>query len=182
MQALITADPESHGKCQEGTTTMRPMLTFLLPGVLALVLHTSPALIAQTGDPLSQGQTVYVSVYSNILTGPRGNSFPLDATLVVRNTDMTDSLTVSTVDFYDTEGNFVRSFIDQPMSFRPLQTRYIHVPEKAAKGGIGANFMIRWSSLRPVNAPVIECVMIGVRSGQGISFLTSGKVIQEHRR
>ncbi|MEI6306420.1 MAG: DUF3124 domain-containing protein, partial [Deltaproteobacteria bacterium] len=33
-----------------------------------------------------------------------------------------------------------------------------------------------------VNEPVIECVMIGATSGQGISFVSPGKVIKDGGR
>ena len=47
---------------------------------------------------------------------------------------------------------------------------------------LGANFIVRWSAEREMNSPIIECLMIGTQSGQGISFVSSGKVIKEHTR
>ena len=133
-------------------------------------------------EELSKGQTVYVSVYSNILTAPRGIPFSLEATLVIRNTDMTNTLNVTTADFYNTEGKVIKRFLESPMVLQPLETKYIYIPEKEAAGGLGANFILRWSADRPVNAPIVECLMTGARSGQGISFVSPGKVIQEHER
>jgi hypothetical protein len=133
-------------------------------------------------DQLSQGQTIYVSVYSNIFTSPRGVSFPLDATLVIRNTDMSNALNVTTVDLYDTDGKLLKHFADTPSILQPLQTKYICLPEKESAGGLGANFIVRWTASREINAPVVECLMLGTRSGQGISFMTFGKMIKEHSR
>ncbi|HEY6951571.1 MAG TPA: DUF3124 domain-containing protein [Bacteroidota bacterium] len=131
---------------------------------------------------LSKGQTVYVSVYSNILTAPRGIPFSLEATLIIRNTDMTNTLKVSTADFYNTEGKVIKQFVESAMILKPLETRYIYLPEKGTEGGLGANFIIRWSADRAINAPIVECLMIGARSSQGISFISPGKVIEEHSR
>ena len=43
----------------------------------------------------------------------------------------------------------------------------------------GANFLVKWKSPTKVNPPLIEGVMIGTRSGQGISFVSRGQVIDE---
>ena len=154
--------------------------------VIALVLLLFTVVAASSprsdSEELSKGQTVYVSVYSNIFTAPRGIPFSLEATLIIRNTDMTNSLKVTTADFYDTEGKIIKKFLDSPMVIRPLETKYIYLPEKGAAGGLGANFIVRWSAERAINAPIVECLMIGARSSQGISFISPGKVIVEHAR
>jgi len=59
-------------------------------------------------------------------------------------------------------------------------TRY-YLKEKESAGGSGANFIIKWKSAGKVNPPIIEGVMIGTHSGQGISFLSRGRVIEEHK-
>jgi hypothetical protein len=154
--------------------------------VIALVLLLFTVVVASSpragSEELSKGQTVYVSVYSNIFTAPRGIPFSLEATLIIRNTDMTNSLKVTTADFYDTEGKIIKKFLDSPMVLQPLETKYIYLPEKGVAGGLGANFIVRWSAERAINAPIVECLMIGARSSQGISFISPGKVIVEHTR
>ncbi|MBW2204768.1 MAG: DUF3124 domain-containing protein [Deltaproteobacteria bacterium] len=45
-------------------------------------------------------------------------------------------------------------------------------------GGSGANFLIKWKSESEVNEPIIEEVMIGTMSKQGISFLSRGRSIK----
>lgn len=151
-------------------------MVLLLLLLSALFLASSPRL---DSEGLSNGQTVYVSVYSNILTAPRGIPFSLEATLIIRNTDMTNAVKVTTADFYDTKGKVIKQFLDSPMMLQPLETKYIYLPEKRIEGGLGANFIIRWSAERVINAPIIECLMIGARSSQGISFISPGKVIEE---
>ncbi len=133
-------------------------------------------------EELSKGQIVYVSVDSHVLTSPRGVPFSLGVTLVIRNTDMSNSLKVTTADFFDGEGKLLKRFAETAMDLGPLQTKYVHLPEKEALGGLGANFIVRWTAEREINTPIIECLMIGTKSGQGISFVSSGKVIKEHTR
>jgi len=55
----------------------------------------------------------------------------------------------------------------------------VFVPESDTSGGFGASFIVRWKSDDPVVPPVIECLMIGARSGQGISIVSPGRVISE---
>jgi hypothetical protein len=59
----------------------------------------------------------------------------------------------------------------------PLATIRFVVAEKDVKGGSGANFLVRWESADPVNLPVVESVMIGAQSGQGISFTSQAREI-----
>jgi hypothetical protein len=128
---------------------------------------------------LSKGQTVYVPAYSNVFTGPRRLPFPLATTLSIRNTDLSASLRVTAIDYYDTNGKLVRRYLERPLTLGPLASTYIHIEEKDNSGGFGASFIVRWGADRAINAPVIECVMIGATSGQGISFVSPGQEIRE---
>ena len=128
---------------------------------------------------LSRGQTVYVSVYSNIFTAPKAVTFHLDATLIIRNTDLKDSLVAFSADFFDTEGKLLKNYIFAPLILKPLETKHFYIPGESEKGGLGANFVVRWRSQKLINAPIIECLMSGTRSNQGVSFIVPGQVIRE---
>ena len=133
---------------------------------------------AQTPVALSSGETVYVSVYSNVFSGPRGMEYQLSAMLSLRNTDPKYQITIVSVKYYDTEGKLVKDYIDQPVRLDRLDsTRYI-ITEGDKTGGSGANFIVVWKSENKVNAPIIESVMIGTHSGQGISFVSRGQVLK----
>ena len=160
------------------TKKVKRLLRMTSVALVAAVFLT-PVSFAFQDFKLSKGQTVYVSVYSNILTAPRGVPFHLDATLIVRNTDLEDSLVVVSADFFDTEGKLLRKYFDSPMTLKPLETKHVYIPGESEKGGMGANFIVRWKSRKPINVPIIECVMSGTRSNQGISFVVAGQVIQE---
>jgi hypothetical protein len=142
---------------------------FLIPG-MAIGEGNSEMII-------SSGQTVYVPVYSHIYSGDREHPFLLAVTLSIRNTDPKHAITVMAVDYYDSKGKKLRSYLKEPIKLDPLaSTRYV-IKESDKSGGSGANFIVEWRSESQVNAPVIESVMIGTKTQQGISFISPGRVI-----
>lgn len=150
--------------------------------VLALTLLWScpqPGWAASSEIRLSKGQTLYVPVYSNVFAGPRKRPLQLAATLSIRNTDMASSFSVTAIDYYDTNGKIVRRHLNRPTVIAPLATTYVHIEERDTLGGFGANFIVRWQADNLINAPVVECVMIGATGGQGISFVSPGQEIRE---
>lgn len=157
----------------------------LLPAVLCLVMlleWCGSAANCWSASPefrLSKGQSVYVPVYSNVFSGPRKRPFQLAATLSIRNVDTSSSFSISSIDYYDTNGRLVRRYLEKPLALGPLASTYVHIEEKDVSGGFGANFIVRWSSEKLINTPIIECVMIGASSGQGISFVSAGQEIKE---
>jgi hypothetical protein len=145
---------------------------------IALLMLLIPVQGLCGGPGLSSGQLLYVPVYSHIYTGDKERPFNLAVTLSIRNTDSRSVLRLTMVDYYDTDGNLVRHYLDKPRELGPLASiRYV-VAEKDVKGGSGANFLVRWESDTPINGPVVESVMIGAQSGQGISFTSQAREIQ----
>ena len=134
---------------------------------------------AWSHDPKSNGQTLYVPVYSHIYSGDRERPVYLAVTVSIRNTDPTGIMQLKTVDYYDSAGKLVRHYLDKPVELGPLATiRYI-VGESDKAGGSGANFIIRWTSAAPVSPPIVEGIMISTASQLGISFTSRGQVIPE---
>ncbi len=126
---------------------------------------------------LSKGQTLYVPAYSHIYSGNREVPFLLTVTLSIRNIDLNHRITITAVDYYETQGKILRKYLDKPVDLGPLEsTRYI-VPQKDKAGGSGANFLVEWKSEKAVNPPIIESVMIGTQFQQGISFTSRGQAI-----
>lgn len=149
---------------------------------LFLAVFLSGILMPVSGSaddiPLSTGQTVYVPIYSHIYSGLKGRPFELAATLSIRNTDPQYPITVISVKYYNTDGKLVKSFTDAALKMNAMaSTRYI-ISEGDKSGGSGANFIVVWKSDNKVNAPIIEGVMIGTHSGQGISFVSRGQVLK----
>ena len=152
---------------------------FLVMVVTVFLADPSPGWSHTSETRLSKGQTLYVPVYSNVFAGPRKLALQLAATLSIRNTDMAASFRVTAIDYYDTNGKLVRRHLARPTVIGPLATLYVHIEEKDKLGGFGANYIVRWQADSVINAPVVECVMIGATGGQGISFVSPGQEIRE---
>ena len=156
------------------------LLTFLLLLIFITGLLI-PAGSSADEIQLSAGQTVYVPIYSHIYSGVKARPFDLAATLSIRNTNLKSSLTLISVKYYDSEGNLVKDYLESPITLGALaSTRYV-IAEDDKAGGSGANFIVVWKSKQKINPPIIEGVMIGTHSGQGISFVSRGQVITEDR-
>jgi len=153
----------------------------ILFGCLAIVciMILSAPQSAQAGNHcgLSDGQTLYVPAYSHIYSGARDRAYLLTITLSIRNIDPENAVTITRADYYETQGKLLKKHIGKPKVLQPLESIRFIIPESDKSGGSGANFMVDWKSDKPVNPPIVEAVMIGTRSQQGISFTSRGRVI-----
>lgn len=149
----------------------------VLPVLAALCLALAGTPCAAAG--LSKGQTVYVPCYSHIYHGIKTRPIDLTITLSVRNTDPARAVTLSSVDYYDTTGRLVKHHLEQPMRLEPLMTAEFIVAQTDSTGGSGANFIVRWQAEAPASPVLVEAVMIGTSSQQGISFSSQGVVVPE---
>ena len=126
---------------------------------------------------MSNGQTIYVPAYSHIYSGDREKPFLLTVTLSIRNIDPRHQIEITKVNYYDTQGNIIKTYLEKPVFLRPIESiRYV-IPERDKVGGSGANFIVEWKSNRFVNPPIVESIMIGTQSQQGISFTSRGRAI-----
>jgi len=157
---------------------IRSTFIFMLVTFFLLSAWTT-SVSADSGIALSAGQTVYVPIYTHIYSGLKGRPFGLAATLSIRNTNPKQAITLVSVKFYDSDGKLIKEYLDKPAELEAMaSTRYI-LPESDTGGGSGANFLVKWQSQAKVNPPLIEGVMIGTRSGQGISFVSRGQAIKD---
>ena len=125
------------------------------------------------------GQTVYVPIYSHIYSGDREYPFLLAATLSIRNTDPDQPITVTEIDYYDSDGKLLKKHLQKHLTLNPMASTRIVIKESDKSGGSGANFIVKWESKNRVTEPVIESIMIGTQTQQGISFTSRGQVIRE---
>ena len=126
---------------------------------------------------LSDGQTIYVPAYSHIYSGNREQPFLLTVTLSIRNIDPKHQIKITVIDYYETQGKRLKKYLDKPAILNPLESlRYI-IPERDKSGGSGANFIVEWKSDKFVNPPIVESIMIGTQSKQGVSFTSRGRTI-----
>jgi hypothetical protein len=121
-------------------------------------------------DSLSKGQTVYVPAYSHIYIGGKKRPFALAITLSIRNIDLSAAITLTEVNYYGSKVRLIESFVDKLRSIQPQESVRFVIAEDDKGGGSGANFIVKWKSATKVNPPIIESIMIGTQSSQGISF------------
>lgn len=150
-------------------------LAFLLA---AIAVFSLPATAGRKLS-LSSGQKVYVPVYSHVYQGIKGKPYNLSALLSIRNVDVKNSITITAVKYYNDHGELVKNYFEQPVVIPPMGTKEVYLPERDSKGGSGANFTVQWEGGTKVSVPIIQAVMIGTASTQGISFVCDGVVIEE---
>lgn len=161
-------------KASKRMTRVCALFVVMVAGGLVLPVHHGA-----WAASLSQGQTVYVSVYSAVRIGDHGNPFPLAATLCIRNTDRTHAITVRSVDYYDSSGKLLKHYLDAPQRVAPMAAMDSFIRSSDMSGGLYPSFLVRWDSSAKVSEPVIEAIIVGDRSGQGISFISKGHVLEE---
>lgn len=128
---------------------------------------------------LVSAQTVYVPAYSYIFYGDKERPFYLTVTLSVRNTDPSHSITVSSVEYHDSDGKLLRKYLKSETKLGPLSSVHFIVQESEISGGAGASFLVKWKADTRVCEPMMETVMISTVSQQGLSFTSRGRVIEE---
>lgn len=135
--------------------------------------------LAFTDESIQEYQdTVYIPIYSDIYSESRLKSTLLTATLSIRSTSLTDTTFINNIDYYNTKGDLVKSFIDRTLVLEPMQSIDYVIDRDDNTGGVGANFIVTWGAPRNTN-PLFQAVMIG-RSGQhGLSFVTEGISIKK---
>lgn len=119
-------------------------------------------------------QTFYVPIYSDVYTDRENRKVLLSATLSVRNTTLKKSLFINKIDYYDTHGNFVKSYLDKPIELPAMGTLNYIIEKEDDTGGSGANFIVEVEGIDDTVAPVIEAVMIGNFSNKAFAFMTEG--------
>ena len=117
---------------------------------------------------------IYVPIYSDIYVDPSNQSSLLAATLSIRNTSDSDSLFISTIEYYNTNGNLVRSYLDNPISLSPMGTINYVIEKDDDTGGPGANFIVGMSSKNKDAKPLVQAIMIGESGNKGFAFSTDG--------
>ena len=154
------------------------ILVFLVLALAGLTT-SSPALADATPSSLgmSKGQTLYVPAYSHIYIGHKATPYKLTVTLSIRNIDPDLPFTLFAVDYHGTEGSLIKHYLDKPITIAPMATARYVVPSPDKTGGSGANFIVKWNSTTPLNPPIVEAIMIGTQSQQGISFTSRGQEI-----
>ncbi len=125
--------------------------------------------------------TLYVPIYSDIYVDANNQNSMLAATLSIRNTSYTDSLYVSKIDYFDTNGTLVKSFIENTISLTPMATVNYVIEKENDLGGPGANFIVCLSAKSDQVTPIVQAIMVGENGNKGFSFTASGQSIRNNK-
>lgn len=150
--------------------------------VYAQAPHVPPALAPYAGalvpvpnEPLPEAGKTYVPVYSSVMAMSGRTRIDFSVTLAIHNSSAHEPLVVRRIDYFNTSGMLIQAYLDQAVSVRPYGTIQVNVPQEDVRGGLGANFVVEWQSMRA--EPVIEAVMLSSVGTQGYSFLSVGRRI-----
>lgn len=124
-------------------------------------------------DSLYTGSS-YLSTYSEIYERNEFRTHKLTATISMKNISSEDSVFITRADYYNTKGEMIRSYLDDPIYIEPLETIEIVIAQEDRQGGTGANFIFEWATKNRENEPLFEAIMISTSGQQGISFTTQG--------
>jgi hypothetical protein len=133
-------------------------------------------------DRVAAGQTVYVPAYSSVLTSDQAQRFQLAVTMSVRNTDPDNPIVLVKARYYDGDGRVVRDYVKRPLRIGPMASTEFFVMEGDTSGGVSASFLVEWLAERRVSPPVVESVMVGTASTQGVSFVCPGRVLADRNQ
>lgn len=153
------------------------------PNILYSDEHKDPIKELEVDQVPSQNmpyrQQFYVPVYSNIYGDEDSPKIMLSATLSIRNTSLNNSLYVTKIDYYNTHGKYVRSYLTKSIELPPMGTLNYIVEKQDDTGGDGANFVVAIESESKNVSPLIETIMIGTFSNKAFSFTSHSIAIDE---
>lgn len=138
------------------------------------ILISHEATMPQQNKDLAYADTIYVPIYSDIYVTSNNPRSLLSATLSIRNTSLSDSLYISSIEYYDTQGRLVRDYLENPIRLNPMESIDYVVEKEDEAGGTGANFILTLSANRKSMRPIIQAVMIGNDGNKGFAFVTEG--------
>lgn len=151
----------------------------ILAVVLALAAFELPA-DESRADPApakpERSCTDYVPAYSHIYLS-KDQTTSLGITLSIRNVDSTKKISVSRVEYYDTHGVLTDVLADKSFALGPMATVSYVIDQQDMRGGVGANFIVRWAGDKQIHPPITEAVMVGSSGTKGYSFSSRGENI-----
>ena len=165
--------------------TLLTLLLLAAPGVRAQPAPL-PAPLAQFAESLTElprGPSilrgrVYVPAYSSLMVVGGGRTrLDLSVTLSIHNTSEKGILVIERIDYFNVAGQPIEKYLPRTIALKPYGAIQIVVPQQDTRGGLGANFVVDWSSPETIDEPIVEAVMIGGPGTQGYSFVSVGRKV-----
>jgi len=118
---------------------------------------------------------VYVPAHSSLITG--GSRLDFSVSLSIHNVSEKGTLVIERIDYFNVAGQPIEKYLPRSIALKPYGAIEIVIPQEDIRGGLGANFVVDWSSPEKIDEPIIEAVMIGTRGTQGYSFISVGRKV-----
>jgi hypothetical protein len=138
--------------------------------------------LTELPDPgeLTAKGTIYVPAYSRVYGATTGTSklIEFSTTLRIDNTSSSKPLVIERIEYYNTAGKLVQSYLKEPVALRPFGTIEVVIPAEDVRGGPASNFLVTWSGAGPIAEPMVEAVMIGSQDNTSYSFISAGRPIR----
>lgn len=145
-----------------------------LPGSLA---KFSDAIVDMPRDPLIHRGRLYVPAHSSLMVYDGSVRLDLSVTLSVQNTSEKQPLVIERIDYFNGAGQLIEKYMPVAIALKPYGAIHIVVPQQNVRGGLGANFIVDWSSSQAIDEPFIEAIMIGGSGTHGYSFVSVGRKV-----
>jgi hypothetical protein len=126
-----------------------------------------------------RGQRLFLPVYSEVAYGDRRAVLNLAVTLMLRNLDANQPITIKKVDYIGSSGNIVRPVVSEERGLKPMAAETYVIRESDRAGGASSGFLVEWESSEPVLPPLVEGVMVNGAYNQGMAFVTTARVLAE---
>ena len=160
--ALAACEPEPTTRTQSSSPPLDLTEDFFEPQSEVRLLRT---------------EVLYAPVYSSILTASGAPPQELAANLSIRNTDPLHPIFVTAVEYYDNDGKLIEVYLDGVYGLKPMASASFLVNVYDSRGGVGANFRVKWGAETSVTDPVVETVMLGSSGTRAFAFSSPARVI-----
>jgi len=150
---------------------------FWLIGMMTLGFSLVAGGAAAEGK-LVKGQTLYIPSPTSFMAGT--HSVNVRATVFIHNTDPTNAITITGIDFYNSGGKLVEKYVTEPVKLNALAATRVNVKQPLeGEDGMAAHFVIQWQSEHKVVEPLIDGWFTGVSGTRGFSFTSYPRIMRE---
>jgi Protein of unknown function (DUF3124) len=130
-----------------------------------------------TQAPVVSG-AFYVPVYSSVSMTPGKVRADFPVTLSVHNASESRPLILKRINYFDTSGALVQSYLKEPVALKPFATIEVFIAINDVRGGTGANFIVDWAATGDIAEPVVEALMVGGVGSGHYAFISQGRPIR----
>ena len=123
--------------------------------------------------PAVRGRTL-VPLHSTVIVGGGRTRLNFSGLLSIHNASDRHLLVIDAIEYRDQAGRVVERSLAQPVALKPFASMQVVIAQEDVRGGIGASFVVDWSSPEAIDEPVVEAVMVAVHGTQGYSFVSPG--------